>query len=805
LTLGAADPTNPRIDVLAVDNTGTVVVIPGTPAASPAAPSVDPTSQLALTFVTIPAGATTPTITSTTIYDESSTPPTEWTCSSTAAFNCSSTNNPYHLTHDIEVTNAIPNGNVLLTNNTTVNLATYNTLSFYIRNKAAWATSASVSICFLNGTAVVGNCIGFKNGVFGFDQSNITGYQQIVIPIANFGTGSNVVNKLRFQVAGASGVQIGFYLDWVQIQTTLSGSPGSNAPPPSVNVLGTDVNAAFIAANRTNVDAISYAAGGGTANAQTVSLTPVIVGLTTGLKVCWKPSNANASTTPTLAVNGLTAKTIIKVGGAALAASDLTTTAIACAIYDGTNFELQNPQTTTPGGVTSLTGDGTIFNNSGSTGAVTLTKANQNPNVVLAGPSAAGGTNVVQSVSAACTSCSASQSLTINSVGATHTLLVAAYSFGGTTVTSTGSETFTKVAGTSAFGNGDFYYTCSATGGNETLTLTGQSNNNTVMQIYEISGNDTSSCKDVNGSANASPATQVSVPTSGSVNQAGELVFVLFTNGGGIPGIGQTITFGPGYTKQQENTADNGSQTFALSSGIGNSNSGLSGVQTATASMPSAGFNFAGAIVTIKLNTPSSTAQPTFRALVTADLPSPLNGTPIGSSFNVTPVTVNANSTADQNLQSLVLPAGFFNTLGKSQRIWSAGVYSTPVASTATLTFKLKLCTVSGCGSGTVITLASWTTSANPGSVTTNPWNTDLTVITQTAGSSGALESHGNLVIDLGATAGLADSIFSDTNTATVGTIDLSNLLFLQQTVSFSAASASNTCVHRQMSAPNLY
>ena len=38
------------------------------------------------------------------------------------------------------------------------------------------------------------------------------------------------------------------------------------------------------------------------------------------------------------------------------------------------------------GGVSSLTGDGTIFNNSSSTGAVTLTKATQTANTVLAGP-----------------------------------------------------------------------------------------------------------------------------------------------------------------------------------------------------------------------------------------------------------------------------------------------------------------------------------------------------------------------------------------------------------------------------------
>lgn len=97
-----------------------------------------------------------------------------------------------------------------------------------------------------------------------------------------------------------------------------------------------------------------YGSSGGAANAQTVTLAPAITSLTTGLTVCWTPSANNTTTTPTLAVNGLTATTIVKAGGAALAAADLTTTAIACAKYDGSKFELQNPQTTSSGGGASI-------------------------------------------------------------------------------------------------------------------------------------------------------------------------------------------------------------------------------------------------------------------------------------------------------------------------------------------------------------------------------------------------------------------------------------------------------------------
>jgi hypothetical protein len=87
-----------------------------------------------------------------------------------------------------------------------------------------------------------------------------------------------------------------------------------------------------------------YSAGGGTAQAQTVTLAPPVPYLTAGLEVRWLPTAANTAPAPTLAVNGLSAISITKCGTAALVASDLTTTAVADAIYDGTEFQLLNPQ-----------------------------------------------------------------------------------------------------------------------------------------------------------------------------------------------------------------------------------------------------------------------------------------------------------------------------------------------------------------------------------------------------------------------------------------------------------------------------
>lgn len=101
---------------------------------------------------------------------------------------------------------------------------------------------------------------------------------------------------------------------------------------------------------------LNYIAGGGTAQAQTATMVPPVASLANGLSLCWLPAAANTGAAPTLAVNGLTAKPITKTGTTALVANDLTTSAIACAIYDGTEFQLQNPQTSSGGSVSSVYG-----------------------------------------------------------------------------------------------------------------------------------------------------------------------------------------------------------------------------------------------------------------------------------------------------------------------------------------------------------------------------------------------------------------------------------------------------------------
>jgi hypothetical protein len=172
------------------------------------------------------------------------------------------------------------------------------------------------------------------------------------------------------------------------------------------------------------------------------------------------------------------------------------------------------------------------------------------------------------------------------------------------------------------------------------------------------------------------------------------------------------------------------------------------------------------------------------------------------SCFSVTPVTVSANVTTDQNLMACSLPAGLLSRIGETLRIHTKSVYTTPAASVATLTFKAKLCDVSGCGSGNVATLVTITSTANAGTITNNPVLFDVESSTQNSGFLRA-EASGDLIIDLAATTTAAATVFNDTNTATIAgspsDVNTNGATFLQITVAFSVASASNSVTERQL------
>lgn len=105
-------------------------------------------------------------------------------------------------------------------------------------------------------------------------------------------------------------------------------------------------------AKRIQNESYNYILDTGAADVYVATLVPAVTAYVAGLRVSLKIANANATTTPTVNVNGLGAKTITTIAGGALLANDLVVGMIADLRYDGTNFQLLDRNKLVP---TSLT------------------------------------------------------------------------------------------------------------------------------------------------------------------------------------------------------------------------------------------------------------------------------------------------------------------------------------------------------------------------------------------------------------------------------------------------------------------
>lgn len=218
LTLSAADPSNPRIDVVAVNSSGNAVIIEGTAAATPAKPDVDPATQLELTFFLVGAGATELDVDVVDVYLNNA----EWTTSTNSAgtINVASTNNPYTGALCIEGTTVTTGNYVRFVKpaSGTFDMADSDNLVFYIRSKAAWANNRIMSITVRDASSVqLGSSVTFDQGLFGFNSGQTTTYQQIIIPTALFAANGLTASQIQITLGGSGGT-VGFYIDDVTLQ-----------------------------------------------------------------------------------------------------------------------------------------------------------------------------------------------------------------------------------------------------------------------------------------------------------------------------------------------------------------------------------------------------------------------------------------------------------------------------------------------------------------------------------------------------------------------------------------------------------
>lgn len=147
---------------------------------------------------------------------------------------------------------------------------------------------------------------------------------------------------------------------------------------------------------------VNWVDGGGTANAITATYSPAITALVDGQLCCVRATAANTTTTPTFSPNSLTARTIVKNGGVALAVGDIVGDGHELILrYDLTNtrWELLNPNVILSGYqpldalLTALAGQTTAANNvqaySGSDTATLLSTGTSSGNIPLVGTSSA--------------------------------------------------------------------------------------------------------------------------------------------------------------------------------------------------------------------------------------------------------------------------------------------------------------------------------------------------------------------------------------------------------------------------------
>lgn len=216
LTIGTADPTNPRIDVIALNTSGAAVVVAGVAAATPFEPVLDPGSQLRLTAFTIAAGATSLTTANTIIFTEGG--GESWTeTASGAPVNVASTSSPITGSVSVEVTAGVNGNYAEFANGSDFDTTTRNILALTIKSKATWSTQKSLVLRWYDGTIARGTAVAIRTGAYGFNSSDTTTEQQIVIPMQAFGVAGLAVDTLRATITGGGG-SIGFWLDDVYMQ-----------------------------------------------------------------------------------------------------------------------------------------------------------------------------------------------------------------------------------------------------------------------------------------------------------------------------------------------------------------------------------------------------------------------------------------------------------------------------------------------------------------------------------------------------------------------------------------------------------
>lgn len=265
VTLAASDPSDPRFDVIVVDDAGVVSVVTGTPNTPPAVPEVA-WNQVPVTIVLVEAGSTTPTITQDLIYNENTGTPTEWATSvyniagtqtGTVVFN--SANVPYNGAVCAQATGTNLRRGMRFTRATDINIQQFGYISLAFRiDSSPLPTTKSPIIRFQNsGGTLIGNSVNLVT--YGLQRTVINTWQLLVIPVTAFGNITNV-RSLTALVNGSGNA------DWSMDLLFLSGGipPQSNLGPIFLSATGTLYSAGAAQGGGSGVnDSIFFGEGAG--------------------------------------------------------------------------------------------------------------------------------------------------------------------------------------------------------------------------------------------------------------------------------------------------------------------------------------------------------------------------------------------------------------------------------------------------------------------------------------------------------------------------------------------------------------
>lgn len=210
-------------------------------------------------------------------------------------------------------------------------------------------------------TAIVSNTAGFYNQ-FANTANNqtfagiITFTQSPIVPTGGTGTQAANADDIANAITGFTGTASPTVAGTVKTTTAniiVVSTDDTRVPTQGENnaLVGDNTDIAvgsgntFVTQTGLIHNAEKYAADtSGSTTAYAIALSPIVTSLTTGMEVYAKIISANTTTTPTLNVNGLGAKTIVKGVNTPLLIGDIGANQFVTFIYDATNtvWVLQN-------------------------------------------------------------------------------------------------------------------------------------------------------------------------------------------------------------------------------------------------------------------------------------------------------------------------------------------------------------------------------------------------------------------------------------------------------------------------------